>query len=470
MIQAPPTATAGSVGGLNALDGTGAFTTGVMSAPSFLTQSQLAQFQPSFTQPSDMQMMGRSMVGAFSQQQQQQHLQQQFQQPSVFDRNNAESLLAAMNMGPPQPNMDSLYNPHFQQQSRESDPMASNYMHTGFAPTQQLSQFGSSNIQQWMSEQQQHQQHLQQNQEQQQQQQQQFRALDMLTAGFNDNIPQPMFQQPLPQPPLQHIDRSFLYQNEPQRRRRSSMGSQRSLSPFGDHRHESYGGLMQMSEPIIEEHEEPRKDKKKRAKTFPEKLMQALIEHGVEDAVAWLPDGKSFVVVNPDAFVANVLSPVFKQAKYASFVRKLHRWGFVRLTSGTGTDCFHHPLFNRNRREWASKISCVAAAGGKESKPPRIEKPPSLAGVERFIKAKTTGTSSSSSISKSQDFPLSQGTPAKGKNAPSMLSTYLGVDYAPEVQKVIDRGINETKEEIVNEAKASEDSTPEHHASHLESV
>ena len=79
-----------------------------------------------------------------------------------------------------------------------------------------------------------------------------------------------------------------------------------------------------------------KKEKKKRAKTFPEKLMHALIEHSDEEAVAWLPDGKSFVIVNPDLFCDDVLSNVFKISKYASFVRKLHRWGFVRLTSGTG--------------------------------------------------------------------------------------------------------------------------------------
>lgn len=124
----------------------------------------------------------------------------------------------------------------------------------------------------------------------------------------------------------------------------------------------------------------------KKAKTFPEKLMEAMVMYGDEDVVAWLPDGKSFVVVKPDEFVARVLNSVFKQAKYTSFVRKLHRWGFVRLTSGTGTDCFHHPLFNRNRRDLASKISVAAAAG----KPKSEKAPPSLAGVERFAHLKKT--------------------------------------------------------------------------------
>ena len=82
-----------------------------------------------------------------------------------------------------------------------------------------------------------------------------------------------------------------------------------------------------------------------------------------------------------------VLNKIFKEAKYASFVRKLHRWGFVRLTSGTGTDCFHHPLFQRNKKEMAGKITCTPRGEkDKERSSERVLKPPSLAGVEKFIK------------------------------------------------------------------------------------
>jgi hypothetical protein len=118
-----------------------------------------------------------------------------------------------------------------------------------------------------------------------------------------------------------------------------------------------------------------------------------MMDRANENAVAWLPDGKSFVIVSPDLFVHGVLNTVFKKAKYASFVRKLHRWGFVRLTSGTGTDCFHHPLFNKNRREWAAKVTCAPMREAREGTKPRggnglDKQPPSLAGVERFIRAK----------------------------------------------------------------------------------
>lgn len=155
---------------------------------------------------------------------------------------------------------------------------------------------------------------------------------------------------------------------------------------------------------------------RKRAKSFPEKLMNAMMAHGHDDTVGWLPDGKSFVIVSPEKFVNEVLNKVFKEAKYASFIRKLHRWGFVRLTSGTGTDCFHHPLFQKNRRDLSAKITCaslkdairstqastIASDFPKHAK----EKPPSLAGVERYIKAKSTSDefdSSEKQLSASHD-------------------------------------------------------------------
>lgn len=137
-----------------------------------------------------------------------------------------------------------------------------------------------------------------------------------------------------------------------------------------------------------------RREKKRRTKSFPEKLLSSMMQHAMgDDAVAWLPDGKSFVVVNADLFVEQILRPTFKECKYSSFVRKLHRWGFVRLTSGTGTDCFHHPLFQKGRIDLAAKVNC-----GPREKDGTIKgvgsggKPPSLAGVERFIRAKTVAT------------------------------------------------------------------------------
>lgn len=160
---------------------------------------------------------------------------------------------------------------------------------------------------------------------------------------------------------------------------------------------DSTGNLKLAAELVaLEEQSRPRstsqlqQPKRRKAKTFPIKLMTALMENPNEEAVAWLPDGKSFVVVQPDLFCSFVLSKVFKECKYASFVRKLHRWGFVRLTSGTGTDCFHHPMFIRSNLNLASQIVCTPRDTPERKKPKNLisDKPPSLAGVEKFFRAK----------------------------------------------------------------------------------
>jgi hypothetical protein len=92
-------------------------------------------------------------------------------------------------------------------------------------------------------------------------------------------------------------------------------------------------GATALTSMLEEEQESERLDrakkpdpKKRKAKTFPEKLMQAMMQSPDDDIVAWLPDGKSFVVVDPDRFCADVLGKVFKECKYPSFVRKLHRY------------------------------------------------------------------------------------------------------------------------------------------------
>ena len=72
-----------------------------------------------------------------------------------------------------------------------------------------------------------------------------------------------------------------------------------------------------------------------------------------------------------------------------------------------GTDCFHHPLFQRGKKDLASKIICTPRAdlpaGANGAVGPKDQaklmgmagamgnidsKPPSLAGVEKFIRAK----------------------------------------------------------------------------------
>lgn len=151
------------------------------------------------------------------------------------------------------------------------------------------------------------------------------------------------------------------------------------------------GGLPQMLAPVS-----PRASKlrKRHVKSFPVKLMEAITEYYDETIIAWLPDGKSIVVVDPEKFCDQIISKAFKGGKYSSFVRKLNRWGFTRLISGTGMDCFHHPLFQRNRMDLCALITC--AQGGASSSestsrsntdPATIQtmEKPSLQGIEKFF-------------------------------------------------------------------------------------
>uniref|UniRef100_A0A7S4SHJ4 HSF-type DNA-binding domain-containing protein n=1 Tax=Ditylum brightwellii TaxID=49249 RepID=A0A7S4SHJ4_9STRA len=153
------------------------------------------------------------------------------------------------------------------------------------------------------------------------------------------------------------------------------------------------------------------------AQTFPQKLMDVLM-NGPEDdnVVAWLPDGKSFVILDPDEFVSKRLPYAFKKCKYSSFTQKLNRWGFVRMASGTGVGCFHHQLFQKGRIDLClmmlpvrgkdkaqikkaeerlerkrkffteNKEEVIRISLSESSEPRDAEKPPSLVGLDKFVK------------------------------------------------------------------------------------
>lgn len=101
---------------------------------------------------------------------------------------------------------------------------------------------------------------------------------------------------------------------------------------------------------------------------FPSRLHRVLADPTVRDIVAWLPHGKSFVVLRPDVFVNQVLPRYFAAEgtkrgvaganitatsiegvhKYPSFTRKLNRWGFRQMSRGPDAGAFCHDLFQRD--------------------------------------------------------------------------------------------------------------------------
>jgi HSF-type DNA-binding len=99
-------------------------------------------------------------------------------------------------------------------------------------------------------------------------------------------------------------------------------------------------------------------------------LMKFAEEQPEGYCVAWLPDGKSFVIRNPDEFTRQVLPKFFKATKFSSFTRKLYRWGFRQVNRGIGPDdpiIFGNEHFQRDNAEEMSKMRSITAASSRKA-------------------------------------------------------------------------------------------------------
>ena len=84
--------------------------------------------------------------------------------------------------------------------------------------------------------------------------------------------------------------------------------------------------------------------------TFPEKLHAILNDNRLSSIITWLPSGKSFCILNKDAFTRNVLPRYFKESLFESFSRRLKRWGYRKVyTTGQKQIVLTHDLFQKGR-------------------------------------------------------------------------------------------------------------------------
>ena len=97
--------------------------------------------------------------------------------------------------------------------------------------------------------------------------------------------------------------------------------------------------------------------------------MKVLSDRRFSHIITWMPSGKSFTIVKPKAFVAEILPGHFKSAKYSSFTRKLHRWGFMRHYRGDESGAFYHEEFQRGRLDLVEKMTCHKGAPGETAVP-----------------------------------------------------------------------------------------------------
>jgi len=91
---------------------------------------------------------------------------------------------------------------------------------------------------------------------------------------------------------------------------------------------------------------------------FPQRLMEMLSDETIGASISWLPHGRSFLVHNPTKFTDEVLPQYFGACKFASFTRKLYRWGFRQISKGPDVDSFFHRQFRRDEAELCNDMIC----------------------------------------------------------------------------------------------------------------
>jgi hypothetical protein len=110
---------------------------------------------------------------------------------------------------------------------------------------------------------------------------------------------------------------------------------------------------------------------------FPRRLMAILSDSTLSDVISWLPRGRSFVIIRPDALAERVLAMFLpdprSSTKYASFTRKLNRWGFRQATQGPETGAFHHPLFRRDQPKLCLDMVCQKSRRRPTKNTPQAE-------------------------------------------------------------------------------------------------
>mmetsp|Transcript_4382 Transcript_4382/g.6313 ORF Transcript_4382/g.6313 Transcript_4382/m.6313 type:complete len:398 (-) Transcript_4382:107-1300(-) len=96
-----------------------------------------------------------------------------------------------------------------------------------------------------------------------------------------------------------------------------------------------------------------------RDKIFPQQLMEILADPSNSDSIAWVPDGKAFIISNKTKFTKRVLPKYFGETKYNSFIRKLNRWNFQRISIRRRVaPIYHHVFFQRDHEALCTQMYC----------------------------------------------------------------------------------------------------------------
>lgn len=92
-----------------------------------------------------------------------------------------------------------------------------------------------------------------------------------------------------------------------------------------------------------------------------------------ETSISWILDGRAFIIRNKDELVKHLLPLFFRQSKFASFTRKLYRWGFRQVSitperlSSRREMIFGHEFFQRDNKPLMARMRSVTAAGTRRA-------------------------------------------------------------------------------------------------------
>lgn len=131
------------------------------------------------------------------------------------------------------------------------------------------------------------------------------------------------------------------------------------------------------------------------ATPFPVKLHQLLEEDAYPDIISWQPHGRSFILRDPQAFLAKVMNKYFKQTKLTSFQRQLNLYAFKRISTGPDKGSYYHELFLRGKVSLCSLMIRMRVKGTKIKSSSCPDNEPNFYRMPRLTAASSTCESNS---------------------------------------------------------------------------
>ena len=119
---------------------------------------------------------------------------------------------------------------------------------------------------------------------------------------------------------------------------------------------------------------------------FPNKLYEMLDQaetEGFQHIICWAPNGRGFLIKDPQLLEKELLPRYFKQIKYRSFLRQLQLYDFFRTCRGPKRGLCYHDLFQRGapdlllkmkRTKRDSSLSCSQPLMQKASSCPELDR------------------------------------------------------------------------------------------------